>query len=96
MTFHWDEANLRHIARHQISPHEAEHVILNDPLELEVQIVDGEERVPQVGETASGRILVVIATWRDNLIRVVTAWDAAAASKQEYLEYRMTTWPRPS
>jgi len=30
----WDEANVRHVARHSGLPDEAEHVILNDPVDL--------------------------------------------------------------
>jgi len=42
--FVWDAENLSHIARHKISQVEAEEVIQNDPLDLERQILDGEER----------------------------------------------------
>ena len=94
--FHWDDANRLHLARHDVSPDEAEQVIVNDPLDLDVQTVNGEERFTQVGETNEGRILVVATTWRNDLIRVVTAWDAAAASKQEYLRDRIKSWPRHS
>jgi hypothetical protein len=32
--FDWDEANMRHIARHGVTPEEAEEAVTNDPLEL--------------------------------------------------------------
>jgi len=96
MPFEWDSVNRRDVGRHNISPEEAEQVILNDPLDLEIQSVDGEERFVQVGETNGGRILVVVATWRNDLVRIVTGWDAPAAHKQEYLEDRIKTCLPPS
>jgi hypothetical protein len=35
--FEWDEDNLCHIAEHDVSPEEAEHVLLHGPVELEYQ-----------------------------------------------------------
>jgi uncharacterized protein len=88
LTFEWDHANLAHIARHKIAPAEAEHVLRNDPLDLEVQDVDGEQRFTQVGETRAGRILLVVVTVRGSSLRVVTAWDAPSAIKRSYLQQK--------
>lgn len=63
MMYEWDEQNINHIARHGVSCREAEQVIENNPLDLEVQFIRGEERVPSVGETTAGRVLVVISKW---------------------------------
>jgi len=41
LAFEWDDANRDHIARHQVSPEEAERVIDNDPLDIEAEAVDG-------------------------------------------------------
>ena len=38
--FDWDEANIGHVARHGVLPDETEQVILNDPLDLGMEIVD--------------------------------------------------------
>ena len=43
--FDWDEANIGHVARHSVLPEEAEQVILNDPVDLGLEIVEGEERI---------------------------------------------------
>jgi uncharacterized protein len=83
--FDWNEANIRHIAEHGISPSEAEQVVLNNPLDLQFQLRNGEERIAQVGETDAGRILVVITTMRDDLIRVVTAFPAKERIRNVYL-----------
>jgi uncharacterized protein len=76
LAFDWDDANRDHIAHHQISPDEAEQVIDNDPLDLDAQTFDGEQRIPSIGRTDQGRFLVVITTLRRSRIRVVTAFPA--------------------
>jgi hypothetical protein len=74
--FDWDEQNVQHLARHQISPAEAEQVVLNRPVDLESELRNGEDRVPHIGETDAGRILIVVTTMRGKKVRVVTAWPA--------------------
>jgi uncharacterized protein len=85
MQFDWDLANTTHIARHKISPEEAEQVVENNPLDLEGQLVNGEERILHLGETAAGRVLVVITTERGGLIRVVTAHPATRQMRRFYV-----------
>jgi uncharacterized DUF497 family protein len=74
--FDWDDANLGHIARHGVSRDEAEQVVLNDPVDGGQQMQDGEERFLQIGVTDTLRVLVVVTTWRGDLVRVVTAYPA--------------------
>jgi hypothetical protein len=74
--FDWDAANRGHIARHGVTPAEAEEVIENDPVELQPQLIEGEERFPIVGVTDAGRWLIVVLTERGNKARVVTAFEA--------------------
>lgn len=76
LAFDWDNANRDHIARHQVSPEEAEQVIDNDPLDIDAETVDGEDRISNIGRTDQGRFLVVITTLRESRIRVVTAFPA--------------------
>jgi uncharacterized protein len=73
--FEWDDSNLEHVARHGVTPKEAQEVVLNDPLDLGMQDADGEERWIGLGSTRLGRILIVVTTWRDTRIRVVTAFE---------------------
>jgi uncharacterized DUF497 family protein len=82
--FIWDAENLSHIARHRISQEESEQVIQNHPLDLERQIVDGEERFLHLGETLAKRILFVVVTERDDLLRVVTAFPADRKARRFY------------
>lgn len=74
--FDWDDANREHIARHGVTPVEAEEVILGGSLPLETEERSSEERHTELGETSSGRLLLVVWTWRERGIRVVTAFPA--------------------
>ena len=82
--FDWDDANVRHIARHGVSPEEAEQVLLNQPLDLDEQLRNHERRILHLGETNSGRILNVVATKRDKRVRVVTAYPADRSDRRLY------------
>ena len=88
MDFDWDEANRGHIAQHGIKPREAEQVIANRPLDTKVQLRGGEERYLQVGETDTGRILVVVTTWRGPKVRVVTAFAANQRMRSFYEKHK--------
>ena len=63
--FDWDDANSGHIARHGVTPEEAEQVMLNIPVEIDYQVIDGEERFVAVGMTRAGRFLTIIWTDRE-------------------------------
>ena len=87
--FEWDEANLRHVAEHNVSAAEAEQALLLSPLELGSYIIAGEQRFEDAGETATGRILKIISVLRGEAVRVVTAFDASAHIKRIYLESKI-------
>jgi uncharacterized DUF497 family protein len=89
LVFDWDGANQRHLARHKVTPQEAEEVVLGDPLDIELQTAEGsggEERILHVGETRKGRILELVSTWRGGKARILSAWDAPRQSKLDYLD----------
>src|SRR5258708_24192858 len=96
--FDWDEANIGHAAHHSVVPEEAEQVILNDPVDLGMEIVDGEERYLNLGATGRHRILLAVTTWREDRLRVVRR------SNQSNGSFSFTTrnergdplWPRNS
>jgi uncharacterized DUF497 family protein len=82
--FDWDEANVEHLARHEVSPVEAEEAILDAAaILLEIQTED-EERFKSVGRTRGGRILAVVFTLRGDLIRAITAFDAPVREQEVY------------
>lgn len=88
VSFDWDAANISHIAEHAVSPEEAEQVVRGRPLALEYVERNGETRLRQVGETASGRVLAVITTLRNRRIRVVTAYPASRSLRATYQAYK--------
>jgi uncharacterized DUF497 family protein len=85
--FEWDKANIGHVARHSVRPEEAEAVILNEPVDLGMEIVEGEERYLNLGVTGQHRILVV-TTWREDWMRVVTAFEPIKRLIQFYYQQR--------
>jgi uncharacterized DUF497 family protein len=89
--FEWDAANIAHIAEHDVLPLEEEGVLTNNPLDLSCEFRNQEQRIPQVGETSSGRILFVISTVRNELTRVVTAYPANRSLRAIYLANQETT-----
>lgn len=84
--FDWDSGNVEHLARHRVSPPEAEQAVLDpDAIMLEIQH-EGEDRFKAVGRTAGGRVIAVVFTMRGELVRPITAYDAPIRLQQEYLE----------
>jgi uncharacterized DUF497 family protein len=86
--FEWDRNNLRKIRAHSIKREETEQALLNDPIPIYEQDVEGERRFVYYGETDAGRVLAVIVTERADNIRVVTAYDLDAGQRREYLNRR--------
>jgi len=75
--FDWDEANITHIARHDVTPQEVEQAYTNDPLIVLATLSrSGEERVLCAGRTDAGRPLQFVYTIRRGRVRVVTAHTA--------------------
>ena len=88
--FEWDAANLRHLARHAVTPAEAEDVMENDPADLGYDVVKGEPRWTVAGHTNLIRVLVVTWTVRDEKMRIVTAWQAPKKLRADYLRSKRT------
>ena len=84
LRFDWDEANTQHIASHLVSPEEIEQVFANDEMDIDYDVVGGEECWTVVGETDQMRVLVVVFTMREELVRTVTAFEASAGVRTEY------------
>ena len=66
LEFDWDDANIGHLAPHSVLPEEVEQVIVNDPVDLGIEVVEQEERYLNLGATVQGRVLLVVTTWRDD------------------------------
>lgn len=84
--FDWDDANLHHIARHDVMREEAEQVLMNEPVDLDFEYLGEEPRWAVLGRTETGRLLVVIFTERGPALRVVTAFDATKHEQRVYFE----------
>jgi uncharacterized protein len=83
--FDWDAANIGHIARHGVTPHEVEQVFANDEAGISYDVVGGEERWTVVGHTDQGRVLIVAYTMRNELTRTITAFEASGRLRSIYL-----------
>jgi uncharacterized DUF497 family protein len=86
--FDWDRGNLLKIRAHNITQDEAEQALLNSPVLVYSQDVEGEPRFVYYGETAARRLLAVIVTERGDNIRVVTAYDLDSGQRRDYLDRR--------
>ena len=91
MQFVWDSANVEHIARHGVTPDEAEQVIKNDPFDMAAGHRNGEPRTVHLGETDASRVLVVVITERDGMYRVVTARPADRKERAFYSNHKAVT-----
>src|SRR5260370_981494 len=77
LSFDWDDENLKHLARRDVTRAEFEHVIVNDPILFDYKNIDGEDRWTGMGSTDMLRVLVVAFTIREGRIRAVTAITAS-------------------
>jgi len=76
--FDWDEGNRgKNRVKHDVSDGECEEIFFNSPLLLmdDARHSDEELRFAAFGITDAGRILTVVFTVRQQLIRVISARD---------------------
>lgn len=83
--FDWDDANILHLSEHDVTPEEAEEIILGHPLDDGFELVDGEARWSYIGETSAERILRAVITVRGERMRVITAFEPSIRSRRLYL-----------
>lgn len=87
--FDWDDANLDHIAEHDVEPWEVEEVFGDsDRQPAPAYSTPSERRRAIVGMGYGGRILYVVYTVRRGLIRVVTAREAEERFRRLYRRRR--------
>jgi uncharacterized DUF497 family protein len=84
--FDWNDANRDHLAEHNITPQEAEEVLLGFCAEDEQEPVEGEPRTLALGVTVQGRFLAIAYTERDKKIRPITGWDMTKKELRKYVE----------
>jgi uncharacterized DUF497 family protein len=84
----WDpqkaETNLK---KHRIRFSDAE-TVLFDPMALTIedQDVEGERRFVSIGSDALGQVLVVVYTYREDAIRLISARRATPTERKYYEE----------
>lgn len=83
--FQWDANNIKQIARHNVTPEQAEQT-LRDPKQVPAgrSIVDEEEYEAIVGATADGTLVFVVYTVRGDRLRVATARKATRRERRLY------------
>jgi len=67
-------------------PPNSNRVLNNEPLDMDYESIDNEERYRAVGLTSGGRLLSVVLTVRDGRLRAVTAFPAGAADAKAFPE----------
>jgi hypothetical protein len=89
LRFEWDpEKAAQNLAKHDVSFPEAEGVFA-DPLALELpdrDHSDDEERWILIGESYRRRLLVVVFTEREEVVRLISARRATPAETKSYEE----------
>jgi uncharacterized DUF497 family protein len=90
LRFEWDSFNLPHVARHDVRPEEFEQALSAEIMELDYYVSEnGEERWTAVGETLSGRVLVLVWTvLADGCYRPITGYPATKGLEAVYRRLR--------
>lgn len=85
MECEWDLAKARsNFKKHGIRFADAVIALEDDAAVTIVDSNDQEERWVTVGLDATGRVLVVVYTWRENRVRLISARQAAAGERRQY------------
>ena len=85
--FEWDKGNIdKNRIKHKVSSSECEQIFFNHPLLIQDDILHSttEERYYALGKTDSYRLLFVVFTVRNNLIRVISARDMSKKERGVY------------
>jgi uncharacterized DUF497 family protein len=84
--FDWDDENKKHLDAHKVTTAEFEQLLNNDPVDLNFELIDNEERYRSVGLTNAGRLLSVAWTIRKGKVRAITAFPATVSDRKAFLE----------
>jgi uncharacterized DUF497 family protein len=85
LNYQWDREKAKtNLEKHGISFADAV-TVLSDDAALTVEDNDpDEQRFVTIGTDALGRVVVVVYTWRDEDIRVISARKATARERRQY------------
>ena len=85
--FQWDEGNIdKNLLKHQVQNWECEQIFFNEPLIIldDPKHSLSEKRWAAFGQTDAGRLLTIIFTKREKLLRVISARDMNRKEKKFY------------
>lgn len=88
--FEWDNHNANKIwEKHRVSPAECEQIFFNRPLVVADDIKHSrkESRFYALGQTDMLRLLFIVFTVRQNIVRVVSARDMSRKERKVYQSY---------
>ena len=79
----WDDWNLNHIQKHEITPSQAEEVVMGEPLIFSTY----KNRLLLIGPDQTGRVLCVVMGQVPESVGVWYVFSARPSSKRERLRY---------
>jgi len=85
--FDWDEGNAnKNWRKHRVTPSECEQVFFNQPLVVAKDLGHSkrEMRFYALGQTDAGRLLFVVFTIREKLVRIVSARNMNRHEQKSY------------
>ncbi len=85
--FQWDDGNSeKNWISHQVAKSECEQIFFNQPLVIgnDEKHSKVEKRYYVLGQTDSDRLLYIVCTVRQNLIRVISARDMSKKEREVY------------
>lgn len=92
--FDWEESNSeKNWQKHRVTPSECEEMFFNRPLVVadDIKHSEKEDRLYALGQTDSGRMLFVVFTVRQDLIRVISAREMNRKEKKAHESYEENT-----
>ena len=85
--FQWDEGNSKkNWISHQVTRSECEQIFFNQPLIFgnDEKHSQNELRYYSLGQTDNRRLLFIVCTARENLIRIISARDMSKKEREAY------------
>ena len=92
--FEWDEHNVQQFRAQQIEPEEAEQALVNNPIPVLEQDVEGDVSYLYYGETNAGRLLSLMVIENENAWRVIMASELSPEQRADYVQRRTRTAAR--
>ncbi len=89
MELEWDSRKAAaNLSKHGVDFADAATVVYDDQAITIPEERSGEERFVTIGMDALGRILVVVYTWRDERLRLISARKATPRERRQYERMR--------